>query len=202
VSYMHPGGTRNRMSGTTMQANVPRSEWLRRQRIMQVMPGFPAEPFQTIEDVEAHIGGEKVVCLLCGKYYENVLRHVAVTHGLDGKDYRHQFNIPAKYSLAGSRLSEVRRSVSSKPEHKQHISRQRPKRPRTGKRSPLIKHDWNKKRHEDFSWHLEQARTIYYRLLPPPNQASWSAFQKRLATDAKLRQSFVEARSEWRKKRS
>lgn len=179
-----------------MQTNVPRSEWLRRQRIARVLPGFPAQPFKSLDDVEAHVGGEKVVCLMCGKEYENVLRHVSATHGLDGSEYRHRFNIPAKYSLAGSRLSELRSAVARRPEHREHIRVQRPKQPKGGIKSPLIKRDWIKLRHTDFSWHLEQARTRYERVDPPEGVASWSCFAKRLVLDPELKAKFKAARAE------
>ncbi len=151
--------------------------------------------FETIEEVEAHIGGETVECLICHKRFENVLLHVKRTHGTDAATYRAEFNIPSKYSLAGSRLSDKRRDVGRRPDHAAKIAKQRPKRPRTGPCSPLIERNWSR-RLDDFSWHLAQARQSYYRAAPPDGIASWATFQRRLAVDPALRNDFEQARAE------
>jgi hypothetical protein len=158
---------------------------------------FPAEPFRSLAEVEAHLGGERVQCLLCGKRFENVLSHVKRTHDLEEREYRDRFNIPAKYSLAGSRLSAVRRAVSSRPEHKAHIAKQRAKRPRTGPMNAMVVEvrPPGKKKIEDFSWHLNEARTVYERIEPPEGVAAWQTFKNRCMVDPELRAEFYHARS-------
>lgn len=157
-----------------------------------------SQRFSSLAEVEAYVGGETVECLLCGKQFENVLSHVRRTHDMNEETYRAEFNIPARYSLAGSRLSAIRREVGKRPEHAAHIAKQRAKQPRTGKMNPMVVavRPKGRERLEDFSWHLKEARTVFERVEPPPGIASWSTFRKRCQVDPELRAAFYRARSE------
>lgn len=68
---------------------------------LKPLPGYPRkEAFTAIEDIEAYLSGEKVVCLLCGREYVALGGHLTRAHGLSNDDYRMRFGIPFRYGLA------------------------------------------------------------------------------------------------------
>ncbi len=73
--------------------------------------GFPIEkPFETLEDVEKYLSGDKVTCLLCGKDYKGLHAHLKV-HGYTAEAYKEKYRIPTSYGLIGrevfDKLSEA-----------------------------------------------------------------------------------------------
>ena len=105
VGYIHDSA-RHRRSGTTMQKMPGRGSLSKANAVRKVLPGFPAKPFERLEDVEAYLDGDRIACLLCGKSYKTVLIHVAKIHQMDEPTYRTRFNIPSKYVLAGKATVE------------------------------------------------------------------------------------------------
>lgn len=133
------GGIGSQLSGTSMQTNVSKGRYKRRRRREDTLPGFPAEPFQTLEDIEAYVGRETITCLVCGHEYQALLCHVGKTHDMDEAEYRRRFNIPAKYHLTGAILREKRRAVCARPEFRAMIAKQQPKKARTAPIHPLLR---------------------------------------------------------------
>lgn len=67
----------------------------RRSDRRKVLSGYPKEtPFSTIEDVDSYIGGERIQCLLCGKQYKSLGRHLVTVHSLTAEDYKEKYGIP------------------------------------------------------------------------------------------------------------
>lgn len=55
---------------------------------------------------------DAVVCMVCGKSFTTLKRHLAQAHGLKPGQYRKQFNIPASMPLAAKSYSESRRQAA------------------------------------------------------------------------------------------
>lgn len=74
-------------------------------------------PFASDEQVEEYLSGvdagAKLMCLLCGKCYANLGRHVSSGHGMPPADYRQHFGIPQGRGLVSPGLHGrlVRRSL-------------------------------------------------------------------------------------------
>lgn len=50
--------------------------------------------FHTREEIEKYVGGDKITCLICGKSYIRLSKHIASGHGCDPKVYKDALNIP------------------------------------------------------------------------------------------------------------
>jgi predicted transcriptional regulator len=61
-------------------------------------------PFQTLEEVERYLSGNKIECLVCGKHFDLLNRHLSDKHRLTTFDYRVQFGIPLDRELASAPL--------------------------------------------------------------------------------------------------
>lgn len=62
--------------------------------------------------VNKAFGADKVFCLLCGKSFTTLKKHIAVSHQLTPKEYRKQFGIPTKTPLVARKYSEAKRKVA------------------------------------------------------------------------------------------
>ncbi len=66
------------------------------------MPGYPkTDKFETDEEVEAYFSGDKIQCLLCGKWYKELSLHLRRIHDVTPDDYREKYGIPWKQGLTG-----------------------------------------------------------------------------------------------------
>jgi predicted transcriptional regulator len=69
----------------------------------------PEEDKTTLSGKQS-IKKNEVVCLLCNKGgFKTLTRHLNTAHQVKPKDYKKQFNIPAKQSLSARSLTESRR---------------------------------------------------------------------------------------------
>ena len=57
-------------------------------------------------------GKDKIFCMICGKGFKTLKRHLAQAHELTPKEYRAQFDIPAGTALAAKSYSESRRQMA------------------------------------------------------------------------------------------
>ena len=57
-------------------------------------------------------GKNQVFCMICGKGFTTLKRHLAAAHDMTGKEYRTQFGIPAKTPLASKAYSESRKQMA------------------------------------------------------------------------------------------
>ncbi|ANA41797.1 MucR family transcriptional regulator (plasmid) [Geobacter anodireducens] len=55
---------------------------------------------------------DAVVCMICGKSFTTLKRHLSMAHDLKPGQYRKQFNIPASMPLAAKSYSESRRQAA------------------------------------------------------------------------------------------
>lgn len=57
-------------------------------------------------------GKDQIFCMICGKGFKTLKRHLASGHDMTPKEYRAQFDIPAGTSLASKSYSESRRQMA------------------------------------------------------------------------------------------
>jgi hypothetical protein len=65
--------------------------------------------FQTLEEVEKYLSGDKIQCLLCGKWFVALGQHIAKSHDISIPEYKVEFNIPHSRGLVGAELKRVMR---------------------------------------------------------------------------------------------
>lgn len=74
-------------------------------------------PEQEVENVPAvsrkkAFGKDKIYCMICGKGFKTLSRHLKTSHDMSANDYRKQFDIPRSQSLAAKNYSESRRQMA------------------------------------------------------------------------------------------
>ena len=57
-------------------------------------------------------GKDQIFCMVCGKGFKTLKRHLDKAHSMTPKEYREQFDIPAGTSLAAKSYSESRRQMA------------------------------------------------------------------------------------------
>ena len=67
---------------------------------------------QPVISLKKAFGKEKIICMICGKGFKTLSRHLRTSHDTTPKDYRLQFNIPRSQSLAARSYSESRRQMA------------------------------------------------------------------------------------------
>jgi predicted transcriptional regulator len=62
--------------------------------------------------VNKAFGADKVYCLVCGKSFTTLKKHIAVSHQMSPKDYRKAFGIPSKTPLVARKYSEAKKKIA------------------------------------------------------------------------------------------
>jgi predicted transcriptional regulator len=57
-------------------------------------------------------GKDKIYCMICGKGFKTLSRHLKTSHEMTASEYRKQFDIPRSQSLAAKNYSESRRQMA------------------------------------------------------------------------------------------
>ncbi len=57
-------------------------------------------------------GKDKIYCMICGKGFTTLSRHLKTAHDMTASEYRKQFDIPRSQSLAAKNYSESRRKMA------------------------------------------------------------------------------------------
>ncbi len=57
-------------------------------------------------------GKDKIYCMICGKGFKTLSRHLKTSHGMTASEYRKQFDVPRSQSLASRNYSESRRLMA------------------------------------------------------------------------------------------
>ena len=81
--------------------------------------GTEAEPEVVAEEkpavsLKAAFRADKVFCMVCGKGFPTLKKHIAIAHNLAPKEYRKKFNIPAKTALVAKNYSEAKKKIAQK----------------------------------------------------------------------------------------
>jgi predicted transcriptional regulator len=62
--------------------------------------------------VNKAFGADKVICLVCGKSFTTLKKHIAVSHQMTPKDYRKAFGVPSKTPLVARKYSEAKKKIA------------------------------------------------------------------------------------------
>ena len=57
-------------------------------------------------------GKDSIYCMICGKGFKTLSRHLKTSHEMSASDYRKQFDIPRSQSLAAKSYSDKRRQMA------------------------------------------------------------------------------------------
>lgn len=57
-------------------------------------------------------GKDKIYCMICGKGFKTLSRHLKTSHQMSASEYRKQFDIPRSQSLAAKNYSDKRRQMA------------------------------------------------------------------------------------------
>lgn len=55
---------------------------------------------QSLREVREYLGGDRIVCLICGKHFRGVGHHVRLAHGITADDYKRRFGLPVGRGVA------------------------------------------------------------------------------------------------------
>ena len=77
---------------------------------------FPAAVSETKPAVPLSeaFGKDKVYCMVCGKGFTTLKKHIAISHNLSPRDYRKRFNVPSKTALVAKSYSEQKKKIAQK----------------------------------------------------------------------------------------
>jgi hypothetical protein len=82
--------------------------------------GLEVRPAETRRDIERYFSGDTIECLICGRHFKRLQRHLAAKHGLSADDYKKQFGLPwtrgltSATSLANSGWTDDRKAKARK----------------------------------------------------------------------------------------
>jgi predicted transcriptional regulator len=62
--------------------------------------------------VNKAFGADKVVCLVCGKGFTTLKKHISISHQMTPKVYRKTFGVPTKTPLVARNYSEAKKKVA------------------------------------------------------------------------------------------
>jgi len=62
--------------------------------------------------VNKAFGADKVICLVCGKAFTTLKKHIAVSHQMNPKEYRKAFGVPSKTPLVARKYSEAKKKIA------------------------------------------------------------------------------------------
>ena len=207
---------KHRRSGSSMKKSKGRGDMERYRAARKVLPGFPAGPFERLEDVEHYVLGDWITCLMCGKPYKNLAKHIVCIHHISSADYRVRFNVPTRYPLmvadtrelfaANARRNNLdgrlERALANTNKRKRAKASITPFGRAERVRNILLASNANKGRNvvaTDCAWHLEQVANVYgYTSVPPPDgELSWSGYKKRRRREPELKAAHQKARARW-----
>ena len=57
-------------------------------------------------------GKDNIYCMICGKGFKTLSRHLKTSHDMSASEYRKQFDIPRSQSLAAKNYSDKRRQMA------------------------------------------------------------------------------------------
>jgi predicted transcriptional regulator/predicted ArsR family transcriptional regulator len=74
----------------------------------KVQPGFPVEqPFTSQEQIDKYLGGDRMLCLLCGRSLKVLATHLTTIHGTNVEAYKEKYGLPAGRGLTCESSSQA-----------------------------------------------------------------------------------------------
>ena len=77
-------------------------------------------PFKTKEDIEYYFKGDKIQCLICGKWFKALNGHFKA-HGLNVDQYKEMFGLPWSRGLCGCKTADKFRDNAETLRSKGHL---------------------------------------------------------------------------------
>jgi hypothetical protein len=80
-----------------------------------VNDGFPipARPM-TRQEIDDYLGGDVIVCLLCGRRYQSVGAHLTRVHGMSSREYQDRYGLPYSRGLVSARSRAIKSAIGKK----------------------------------------------------------------------------------------
>jgi hypothetical protein len=66
--------------------------------------------FQTMKEIDDYFQGDRVQCLLCGKWFASLGNHVRI-HGVGHRQYKLRYGLPLNRGLTASKVHDAMRRV-------------------------------------------------------------------------------------------
>ena len=89
----------------------------RYRRRRKVLKGFPWEgKFETKEEVYDYFSGDRIQCLLCGKWFKRLPTHLKAIHEMTSDEYKEMYGLPWKRGLC-SKDHSLKLSENLKKRH-------------------------------------------------------------------------------------
>ncbi len=160
----------------------------------RTLPGFPREvKCKTMKEVDAYLSGDKIQCLLCGRWFDNSgSSHLIRIHGVTADDYKKRCGIPWGRGLIGTICREknviLMKKLIAEGKMNPNVKGKRSgfKRKLKSRPHPACVADGKRKwRREDYEAVLtrmrEQQRGLHDVLKDPdlPSYATWRLYAKK-----------------------
>jgi hypothetical protein len=71
-------------------------------------PAMKPQVFKTRREVERYLSGDTIECLICGRHFKRLHRHLAAKHNLSADHYKKQFGLAWTHGLTSATLSPSR----------------------------------------------------------------------------------------------
>jgi predicted transcriptional regulator len=74
----------------------------------------PVEPMKSkpAVDVKKSVFGDHIVCLVCGKSFKTLKRHLLAEHQMTPEQYRTKWNLPPTYAIVAPEYAERRAQLA------------------------------------------------------------------------------------------
>ncbi len=73
---------------------------------------FTEEEFKPIIPVAESVKNDSISCLICGKEYKTLKRHLKASHNITPEDYKERFSLEKDYPLVAHSYSKRRREIA------------------------------------------------------------------------------------------
>jgi hypothetical protein len=102
------------------------------------------EAFQTMDEIRAYVSGNRIQCLVCGKYFRRLQYLHLLRHDMTSDDYREAFGIPWNTSLTSATSREATASKMT-PERIELFKQCRKVRGTTRRQNaPAVRNQWRR----------------------------------------------------------
>jgi predicted transcriptional regulator len=108
--------------------------------------------FQTMQEVEDYLSGPDIMCLICGRRFQRLNRHVQHAHDIRPDEYKFEFGIPYSRGLVSLPSGAKTTAANKRPERIAQITQlgkgtrktQKPPRPNVPAVRDLMQNLWKK----------------------------------------------------------
>ncbi|MGH0003707.1 MucR family transcriptional regulator [Pseudovibrio ascidiaceicola] len=76
-------------------------------------PNIPREPFGGMDPLTSNVGSH-IVCLIDGKEFKTMKRHLLSNYNMTADQYREFYGLPGDFALSSTEYSEKRRKIADK----------------------------------------------------------------------------------------